>query len=209
MKKKNLIFALLVCFTLIFMLPTDANAASINKKTATITAGKTLKLKISGTKSTIKWSSSNPKIAKVSKSGTVTGLMAGKTTITATYGKKKSTCKITVKYKDIGYGNMYLSTPNGTSEGGKTPTVRIAKDTMLYQIGLNVEDFNYKLKSYIYVDHKLLSKMRLSNTQTSINLTGNHLKKGTHIVEVIQYKNNNVKLEPVTYKSAKYKIAYK
>ena len=67
----------------------------------------TLKAKASPSKASqsFEWESSNPKVAKVSKSGVVTGLKAGKTTITAfaTDGSRaKQTIKITVKKGSAG-----------------------------------------------------------------------------------------------------------
>lgn len=83
----------------------SANAASakLNKKKATVTVGKTVKLKVKNTGSKVKWTSSNKKVATVKKSGkygaVVTGKKAGKATITAKVGKKKLKCKVTVKKK--------------------------------------------------------------------------------------------------------------
>ena len=74
---------------------------------AAMTAGdsKTLKAKFSpkGTKSLLKWKSSNKKVATVSSQGKIKALRAGTAVITATMtGKKaKSTCKITVKEKIV------------------------------------------------------------------------------------------------------------
>lgn len=83
----------------------SANAASakLSKKKATVTVGKTVKLKVKNTGSKVKWTSSNKKVATVKKSGkygaVVTGKKAGKATITAKVGKKKLKCKVAVKKK--------------------------------------------------------------------------------------------------------------
>ena len=76
-------------------------AINIIAKKATLKKGKTLKLKpvlepiTSGEK--ITYESSDPEIAKVSKTGVVTGLKPGIVTITIRSGKRTVTCKITVK----------------------------------------------------------------------------------------------------------------
>lgn len=76
-----------------------AKKISISKKSATLTVGKTLTLKLKNAKaSKVKWSTSNKKIATVSK-GKVKAKKAGKATITAKYKGKKYKCKITVKAK--------------------------------------------------------------------------------------------------------------
>ena len=99
-----LCLALVACLAVPAMMPVGINnpftaqaAAAINKTRATIYNGKTLQLKVKGTTRTVRWSSSDNKVAKVSQKGLVTALKVGSTTITAKVGSKKLTCKITVK----------------------------------------------------------------------------------------------------------------
>ena len=108
---------------------TNVNAASIslNKKTATIYTGKTIQLKVNGTKSRIKWSSSNKKIVTVSGNGTIKGLKAGNVTITAKVGKYKLKCKVKVL--------PVLSTSNKTLSVKKRAYTRI---TLFAKIPTNV-----------------------------------------------------------------------
>lgn len=70
---------------------------SINKTKASLEVGKTTTLKMNSTSQTVKWSSSNTKIATVSSKGKVTAKKAGNATITAKIGTKKYKCTITVK----------------------------------------------------------------------------------------------------------------
>ncbi len=78
---------------------------TLNKTTASLAKGKTVTLKATvspsnAVKKTIKWTSSNSKIATVSSKGVVKGIAKGTATITAkaTDGSgKKATCKVTVK----------------------------------------------------------------------------------------------------------------
>lgn len=70
---------------------------SLNKTTLKLVKGKKYKLKLKNVKTAkVKWSSRNKKIASVNKSGKVTAKKKGSTTITATYGKKKYKCRVTV-----------------------------------------------------------------------------------------------------------------
>lgn len=86
-------------------IPTTAAAATkkvkLNKTKATLTVGKTMTLKLTQGKKTLKakFTSSNKKIATVGSKGKVTAKKKGTATITATYKKKKYKCKITVKAK--------------------------------------------------------------------------------------------------------------
>ena len=101
--KKISIIAVMICLIVAFMpaLGGSAHAASVklNKKTVYLAKGKTVKLKVKGTKAKVKWSSSNKKIATVSKSGKVKGKKVGKCTITAKVKGKKLKCKVYVETK--------------------------------------------------------------------------------------------------------------
>lgn len=72
------------------------NPLFFQKKKVTLAVGAETTLKITG-KGTIKWKSSNKKIATVSKKGVVTAKKTGTVTITATCNGKKATCKVKVK----------------------------------------------------------------------------------------------------------------
>lgn len=96
MKKKTIRLYVLLIFMLLcsmLFLPGRAHAAS--KK---IKVGKSVTFSV---KKAAKWSNSNKKVATMTivsaKKVRITGLKAGKTTITAKVGKKKYKCKVTVK----------------------------------------------------------------------------------------------------------------
>ncbi len=76
----------------------------LNKKSLTLyTKGKkseTLKLTVANISGAVKWTSSKPKVAMVSK-GKVTAKKAGKTVITAQVGNYKASCTVTVKKPSI------------------------------------------------------------------------------------------------------------
>ena len=67
--KDRRIAIILIALVFILSLPATANAAKvkINKKSATINVGKTVQLKITGTKIQPKWSSSKKSVATVTK----------------------------------------------------------------------------------------------------------------------------------------------
>ncbi|MCR5474265.1 MAG: Ig-like domain-containing protein [Lachnospiraceae bacterium] len=84
----------------------SVQSVSLNKTKYTLKKGKTYKLKAkviptNATNRTVTWSSSNKKVATVSKKGVVKAKKPGKATIIVTTkdGKKKARCKITVKKK--------------------------------------------------------------------------------------------------------------
>ena len=97
----------------------EAATVKINKKTATVVVGATVKLKISGTSKKVTWSTSKKSVATVSSKGVVTGKKAGTATITAKVKGKKYTCKVTVK--DVPKINKTKS----TIYVGKTTTLKV------------------------------------------------------------------------------------
>ena len=78
-------------------MPVSANAAKLNKKNVSLNVGKTYTLKATGIKGKITWTSSKKSVATVSSKGVVKAKKKGTAVITAKYGKKKLTCKVTVK----------------------------------------------------------------------------------------------------------------
>ncbi len=80
------------------------SSVNLNKKKLSLEAGKTSTLSltvnpVTATDQTATWTSSNPKVAKVSSKGKITAVAAGKATIKAKVGKKTASCAITVTKK--------------------------------------------------------------------------------------------------------------
>jgi len=68
----------------------------INKTTENTTTGKSVSLSVSGTDSTVAWSSSDPYIAKVDETGLVTGgYKGGVAVVTAKFSGEKAICTVT------------------------------------------------------------------------------------------------------------------
>lgn len=102
----------------------------ISKSSVSITKGSTYTLKMQNTSKKAKWKTSNSKIATVNSKGKVTAKKAGKVTITATIGKKKYTCKVTVNNPpniskssiSIAKGSTYTLKMQNTSKKAKWKT---------------------------------------------------------------------------------------
>lgn len=69
----------------------------LNREDMTLSKGETFQLKNTGITTAQTWSSSNPNVATVSGSGTVTGVSAGTATITMSYDGNSLTCIVRVK----------------------------------------------------------------------------------------------------------------
>ena len=117
MRKYTKILAVLISLAMVIqfaVLPATAATKKVkmSKAKATITVGKTVKLKVSGgkSKSKVAWKSSNKKVATVSK-GKVKGIKEGKVTITATKDKKKVKCVVTVKATTVVKPPVVPATP--------------------------------------------------------------------------------------------------
>ena len=81
-----------------FAITAEAAAkVKLNKSKATLAADQGILLELKGYSGTVKWSSSNKKVATVNKNGLVKAKKKGSTVITAKAGKKKYKCRITVK----------------------------------------------------------------------------------------------------------------
>ncbi len=118
----------------------DAYTVTVNEKvipiesvtglptTETIEVGKTTTLTATVNPSNtteskaVTWTSSDPEVATVSN-GTVTGMKAGKATITATAGDKTATCTVTVEAATIAVTGVTLSPASATLVSGDTITL--------------------------------------------------------------------------------------
>lgn len=85
-------------------------------------ASATLKV-TSDVSGTVKYTTSNKKVATVNSKGVVTAKKAGTVTITASVGSYKATCKVTVKNPGI-----TAKASAGTIYIGKTSTVKVTKN---------------------------------------------------------------------------------
>lgn len=106
-----------------------ASASGINRKTAQITAGKTVQLSVKD-KGKVTWSTSRKAVATVTTKGKVTGKKAGTATITAKVGKKKYTCKVTVKKAA---SSKSSSLKNGTLKIDSNTTGMTAEEAKVYK----------------------------------------------------------------------------
>lgn len=92
------------CYVTVTGSKSAVKSLKLNKKKVKLSKGKKFKLVItikptSAKNTSLVWKSSNSKVAKISKKGVIKAKGKGKCTITVTTkdGKKKATCKVTVK----------------------------------------------------------------------------------------------------------------
>ena len=122
---KKTLFALMAVLAAVSFLPKNAEAATVklDQKNITLTAGGRFTLNIKGTGKKATCTSSNKRIATVTKKGcNVVTKKAGKVTITAKVGNKKVKCKVTVKKAPA---KPYLT--------ATTKTLRVGESFLLIQ----------------------------------------------------------------------------
>lgn len=124
---KIIVSALLIASLAVTAVPVYSLAKAkvkLNKTKITLYVGKTATLKLKNNKQKVKWSSSNKKVATVSSKGKVKGIKKGKATITAKVGKKKYTCKVTVKAKntDTSRNTVPTQKPTAVPTGNPMPS---------------------------------------------------------------------------------------
>lgn len=114
-KKLLALISAVILMTTLLVPAFEASAASVklNKTKIVLVVGQTYNLKVSGTKKTPQWRSSNKKIVSVTKKGVVKGLKKGTATVTAKIGKKTYKCKVTVEAPKI--SNTKKTVTAGTS----------------------------------------------------------------------------------------------
>lgn len=129
--KLAVLLSLSILATSIILPAPLASAAKIklNKTKLNLTVGNTYKLKLSGKKGKIKWTSSKKKVASVSAKGVVKAKKAGKTTITALMKGKKYKCKVTVKKAQ--QNKPKTTTKPTTSAPSKVPSTDSAAPSLL------------------------------------------------------------------------------
>ena len=111
------------------------------------------------------------------------------------------------KQAEVGEGSVMLSTAAGTTENGNVPKLTISKDTQLTQIEVDTNDLDRSVVTHIYVDGVENTKGNMGDSQQAISLSGDALKAGDHIVEVVQFKGDDASGEVVFYRKLSYQIA--
>lgn len=157
---KNIIKKLSLFITVLFVLSitlghvsVKAATVKISKKYATLEVDAVLQLKISGTSSTVKWSTSNKHVAGVTKKGKVVAYKEGTATITAAVGSSKYTCEVTV----VDNNKTTDDTLKPSSKG-----VPKLKDSSEYEVvgSYTYEYFGYRHFIYL-VDAKKTAEIEL------------------------------------------------
>ena len=148
MKRNKKILTVITILLLIVCMAVPVSAAGkINKKKATLKVGQTLQLKVTGTKGKVKWKSSKKSVATVSSKGRVKAKKKGSATITAKFGKKKYSCKVTVKKpatnSNGGFSGNTNANTNANTSGKKNVVTYHAESTPYGAVAILENHYDY------------------------------------------------------------------
>lgn len=123
----SIIMAVALIFSVLQNSPVSAKI-KINAKSRTLTVGQSTTLKVTGTKKKATWSSSNKKVASVTKKGKVMAKKEGKATIKAKVSGKTYNCNIVVVKKNDSKPTQ-TKEPTPTEKPNEEPkgTIKIEK----------------------------------------------------------------------------------
>ena len=93
-----------------------ATTVKLKKSSLNLYTGSKYQLQVTGTKSKVKWTSSNKAVATVTSNGLVAAKKAGTATIIATIGSKKYTCKVLIKKGSVKLNKTALKLDLNESE---------------------------------------------------------------------------------------------
>ncbi len=144
MKSLLSIFLAVLMVCSLMVIPSSAAKVSLNKTSVTITKGYQTTLKVSGTSSTVKWSTGDKSIATVTSKGKVVGKGVGTTYIYAKVSNTTLKCKVKVVAAKI-----TASSSNVMLDKGETKTVTMTVKGS--HSGLSVGSTNKKVATASWV----------------------------------------------------------
>ena len=205
---------------------------TMSKTSATINVGKTYTLKGTmspgNTTDTLKWSSSDTKIAKVSSAGVVTAVEKGSATITVkTTSGKTATCKVTVKVPStkvtmsktsvsINVGKTYTlkgtMSPGNTTDtlkwsSSNTKAAKVSSTGEVTAVAKGTTTITVKTTSGKSATCKVTvkvpsTKVSVSKTAVSINKGKTYALKGTmspgNTTDTLKWSSSNTKVAKVS-----------
>ena len=111
---------------------------------------------------------------------------------------------------DTGNGTFGVVNESGSSLDGAEVVVFVENPkTDLIQIGFESQEFDGSCLTFIYIDGALYTKEQLGETQGTLTLVKDALAEGKHLVEAVQFENDEPDGTVKCYKSAPYTVKLK
>lgn len=197
-------------------------APKISSANISLYKGKTAQLKMLNTKQKYRWTSSNTKAATVSSTGKISGKSTGTVYVSAKSASGKTfKCKVTVKntpsklkmllpnQKECGDADFFIEYNSQRSTNGKIILMQLYKQFPMGYINFSADNVDRKLMTYIYIDGTLWDQNNGTSVSGGGSLDDIYIKSGTHVVEMVQFANNNRYGKVESYRRAMYKVIYK
>ena len=176
--KRSISLTLIAAFLVTGILGTNpANetqaAARLNKKSVTLTVGKSTTLRVKGTTEKLVWRSTKKSVASVNSKGKVTAKKLGTARICAKFSGKKLYCNVTVS-----------GSTTDTKAGGRLNPLSAYKEHTIdyYDDGKKIGTFKIKLNSFL--SGEKASQKVLSNPE---NLKPNNTQEYIYFQFTIKY----------------------
>lgn len=168
-----------------FICEWDTVRKGVSRENLTLYLGKSSTLQVTGVSGTVKWSSTNKKVATVSSKGVVKAVSPGTTTIKAKVGGKTYTCKVTVKNNNAKANNLKFK----TSDGGMFIS-RTSKATISFKLSKTCANVKVSVKTvsgttvYTKTYTSCTAGKNYSFTWNGKKKNGNYASVGTYVVTV-------------------------
>jgi len=92
----------------------------------------------------------------------------------------------------VGDSKIIVDTAAGSSEDGNIPVLIVASDTMLDSIGLELENFDGSVETFIYIKEIFNDSMQVgAHSMTTLSLVEDFLNAGVYEVVAVQFENND------------------
>lgn len=112
-------------------------------------------------------------------------------------------------YEEIGDGTFYIASASGSTENGDEIIVYPDMESIPFAyIDYELWDMDGSVLTYIYVDGVQVDKQQVgAGYQASIDLQENwQISEGDHVVEAVQFADNDTSGEMTFYRSATYTV---
>lgn len=112
-------------------------------------------------------------------------------------------------YEDVGSGTLYICNESGSTEDGADIVVYPDMNSIPFAyVDYELWDMDGTILTYIYLDGVQMDKQQIGDGyQASLSLEEDwQVEEGTHVVEAVQYADNDTSGEMVFYRSASFEV---
>lgn len=177
--RRHLLLLITFLFTVCSTMGTFAAAPALSRNCLSMSVGQQARLSVSGTKRAVKWRSNNRSVASVDQTGIVTAQKKGTAVISATVGRKKMNCSVTVKKnhsvnamnrarRAVSADFSYTDRPGRTLIYTGIDTLDYLAEALVREIGINgkwsdeqiiKKIYTYMSKHFYYVKDRSFQRM--------------------------------------------------